>query len=85
MGMFNNFSSKDFAKVLLIEEMSNISLIGVVKELLDVGVEAEVVSDFMNCILCKNNKKKQIMKKIDLHFLFNKRICITQCYKSFIL
>lgn len=41
--MFSNFSSKDFAKVLLVEEMSQSSLSQIVKSVMIEGVEVEVV------------------------------------------
>lgn len=41
--MFSNFSSKDFAKVLLVEEMSQSSLSQIVMSVMREGVEVEVV------------------------------------------
>ena len=46
VGVFNNFSSKDFAKVLLVEEMAKSSLSQIVTTMMREGIEIGVVSKF---------------------------------------
>ena len=48
MGMFSNFSSTDFARVLLIEEMSEASLRGIIVDMRREGVGFDIVSEFIN-------------------------------------
>lgn len=48
IGVFNNFSSRDFAKLLLVDEMSQASLNDVVRKMMVNGVESKVIIDFIN-------------------------------------